>query len=848
MRWGPGPVFVYECVTNARRWQTYAARSFGVAVLLLGMVAIAWANDGVVQRISAREYARLGECYFYALIGLELSLVMLAAPAATAGAICMDRARGTLTHVLATDLSDAEIVLGKLAARLLPVLGLVACTWPVMAISSLLGGIDPVTLTMAFAVIVSVAILGCSFALALSIWARKPHEVVAVVYTFWIFMVLAYPVMWLLASIRLVVGPPRWLLFADPFYLAFAPYVASGSVEPADFLWFVMVALGASAALVLAAVLRMRPVSSRGIDRGGETKTLAALGRMTRWLPGPSLDVSPVFWREWHRARPSRWLSVLGLFLWGTTVAACVYGAYTILRYGATPSKATAPGMVVGLFGTILQVIFGLLILSTVAPMSLSEERLRGSVDVLVVTPLSTWLIVLGKWLGTFRLVPLLTIGPGVMMLALATSNNQELSVWFRLFRVDLMIATILVHGALITSVGLALATWIKRQSRAIAVSVCMFVLVGIAWPITAYMAGPWRYASGLAALSPITAAALLVDYGMIRGDVWGFHLWVAFWDVMVAYGAFGLYFLTVHSFDRCFGRMPEHVRRSSEAADLVVLSAGGISIACVAGAIVTWVNYLDPQSLSFEGLIGLVGATFAIMVVLSMLAAVATFAVPIEASDHAKAVTMTCWWRAARLALVLALGPGLISLALATARAVAEAKPLPTLPQNLSILGPLYVGYRLIDVALLVATIFAQGAAVSALSLVLYAWTKRRVRAIALSAGLFLVAAIAWPLLIWYSPPAIPIHGLSMLSFLSVSTSLAAELVTREPQYPGLFAWAIFRIAFLTLVTIGLLWRTIRTIDQRVSQTGGIDQLAHSGSAIIERAPRSRALVRKVP
>ena len=37
--------------------------------------------------------------------------------------------------MLVTDLSDPEIVLGKLAARLLPVLGLVACSWPVLAIS-----------------------------------------------------------------------------------------------------------------------------------------------------------------------------------------------------------------------------------------------------------------------------------------------------------------------------------------------------------------------------------------------------------------------------------------------------------------------------------------------------------------------------------------------------------------------------------------------------------------------------------------------------------------------------------------------------------------------------------------
>ena len=66
---------------------------------------------------------------------IELTLILLAAPAATAGAVCLDKARGTLDHMLATDLSNAEIVLGKLGVRLIPVLGLVACVLPVVAMS-----------------------------------------------------------------------------------------------------------------------------------------------------------------------------------------------------------------------------------------------------------------------------------------------------------------------------------------------------------------------------------------------------------------------------------------------------------------------------------------------------------------------------------------------------------------------------------------------------------------------------------------------------------------------------------------------------------------------------------------
>ncbi len=279
MRWGPGPVFVYECVTSARRWQNYAVRSFVVAALLAGMATIGLSDEAFTHGNAARQYAWLGESYFYALIGVTLSFVMLAAPAATAGAICLDRARGTLTHILATDLSDSEIVLGKLAARLVPILGLVACAWPVMAISTLLGGIDPVILTTAFAVIVAVAILGCSLAPALSVWATKPHEVVAVVYMFWTFTLLAYPMMWLLASIRLVVGPPRWLLLSNPYYLAFAPYIAPGSVELADFVWFVAVAIAASAVFVLAGVRRLAAgvvAGARPVQEGKEVCRFAA--------------------------------------------------------------------------------------------------------------------------------------------------------------------------------------------------------------------------------------------------------------------------------------------------------------------------------------------------------------------------------------------------------------------------------------------------------------------------------------------------------------------------------------------------------------------------------------------
>ena len=61
----------------------------------------------------------------------------------------------------------------------------------------------------------------------------------------------------------------------------------------------------------------------------------------------------------------------------------------------------------------------GLLLLSISAATALAEERVRGDLDILLTTPLSTASIVWGKWWGTFRTVPALAICPGAVAIRL---------------------------------------------------------------------------------------------------------------------------------------------------------------------------------------------------------------------------------------------------------------------------------------------------------------------------------------------------------------------------------------------------------------------------------------------
>jgi len=571
MRLGPGPVFVFECITSARRWQLYATRALFVMGLLGAMVVISTSQAANPSPTTARALAHLGESYFYALVGTQLALVLLAAPAFTAGSICLDRARGALAHVLVTDLTDTEIVLGKLGAALMPVVGLVVCALPVMSLGTMLGGIDPVALTMAFLVALAVAMLGCVLALAISVWATKTYEVLMAVYAFWTLALLLHPLWSVLAmSGTGLAGPPRWTLKFNPYWLSFSPYLAPNQVAWSDFALFLGGALALSVGLTFVSIVRLRPVTARlagGSSGAREVRSrLSLLARLGRLLPGPSLDGNPVLWREWHRNRPS-WLTWL---IWWTYFTGLSYGGASSV--GEIYVNGVSRTSSIGFFVILLGIGLGLLLLSVMASTSLSEERTRGTLDVLLATPLPTRSIVWGKWWGTFRVVPLLAFWPTAVMAAFAfgrpTGQPPGAPLWSysqvaneaRAFSVVLMAVIVLVHGAAITSLGLALATWLPRPGRAVGLSVAAYVMVSVGWLFL--MAVLFRSGPGgdpvraMLSLSPIFASLQLCEVTAFRpNDVDSTFVYTTLWLFVVAGAAVLFYALTFATFNRCLGR-----------------------------------------------------------------------------------------------------------------------------------------------------------------------------------------------------------------------------------------------------------------------------------------------------
>ena len=445
-----------------------------VSALLIALCTIWWTYPNSSRPASQVQNWFARPAYF-AIVGAQLALVLLAAPAATAGAVCVDRARGTLSHVLVTDLTDAEIVLGKLAARLTPVLMLIGCTLPVVLLCTLLGGIDPDALLGAYAVTFGVAVLGCSLALSLSIRARNTHKVLLTTYLIWSVWLLSRPLIrqcnWVFRGLYM---DPWWVALTDPFELAFAAYnrptPASNAGPIAAFLGGCLLL---SVVLVFSAVRRVRRAATteRGRKQRPFRTYLAGLIAFERaWaalaalMPAPSLDGNPVLWLDWRRNRPSVWTRRI----WGIYIA----GAFFCTGVAAVESLQ-APRMRMGLWVNGFQVAIGFLLLSVGAATSLAEERARGSLDVLMATPLSTKEIVWGKWLGTFRTVPKLVILPGLLIIVLALRTGHWIDV-------VILFCMVFAYGAFITSLGLALATWVPRVGRAVALCVTCRVLLTV--------------------------------------------------------------------------------------------------------------------------------------------------------------------------------------------------------------------------------------------------------------------------------------------------------------------------------------------------------------------------------
>jgi ABC-type transport system involved in multi-copper enzyme maturation permease subunit len=132
--------------------------------------------------------AQLGQAIFTVLLFLQVLLIVFLAPAATAGAISLEREKQTLDLLAATPVSTLAIVVGKLASALAFVVVLILASIPLTAIVFVFGGVAPEDILRGYVVLLVTALGFGSVGIFLSSLTRRTQS--ATILTYLVVLVL----------------------------------------------------------------------------------------------------------------------------------------------------------------------------------------------------------------------------------------------------------------------------------------------------------------------------------------------------------------------------------------------------------------------------------------------------------------------------------------------------------------------------------------------------------------------------------------------------------------------------------------------------------------------------------
>ncbi len=174
-----GPVFSREALTAPRRPRFFAVRTL-MAAVLLGLVLTAWQVVVGSQQVSGPgELARFGATVFSQIAPLVLTVCILFSALLTAAAVSQEKDRKTLLLLLLSELTNSELVLGKLLASLLTVLVVIASTTPVLLAIGWLGGVSLGQVARVLVVVVFSALAAGSLGSVLALWREKTFQALA---------------------------------------------------------------------------------------------------------------------------------------------------------------------------------------------------------------------------------------------------------------------------------------------------------------------------------------------------------------------------------------------------------------------------------------------------------------------------------------------------------------------------------------------------------------------------------------------------------------------------------------------------------------------------------------------
>ncbi|MFM7974557.1 MAG: ABC transporter permease subunit [Pirellula sp.] len=442
-----GPIFQRETAVLPRRPRHFAARVVFL-VMVFAIISTTWLLLAGIQPVqNAGDLARFGVLIFQLIAPFQLFVLMFLGALAGVTAVSHEKDRQTLTLLLMTSLSNAEVVLGKIGSGLLLAFNALLSVAPILFLPCLLGGVSLEQSLGAVSITASTIILTCSLGATVAFWREKTFQAIAVT--------LLSVGIWIVAgeAIRLGAVPgvsPEVATIVSPLRALWqvAQPIASAKEDLAQQAWSLgiwdhpikssMTLLIAAAFLMSLSILKLRVwnpnrerrrVSAEYSDQAAEnidsshegvTQELGAARTIKSWKsrdPRPMWS-NPILWREmrtWAYGKKVLIIRVAYLVL-----AACVaFGLFQVARssQGSFADRGYEEQLVAPAVSILAPLmVFSLILINALAVNSVTNERDGGALDLLLVTEITSVDFIFGKILGVLYVMKEMVLIPILLL------------------------------------------------------------------------------------------------------------------------------------------------------------------------------------------------------------------------------------------------------------------------------------------------------------------------------------------------------------------------------------------------------------------------------------------------
>src|SRR6267142_768897 len=189
------PILVRVVQAGGKRKRDLLIRCAYLGILLFLVIFKLLESAGSLASASLSDLSKQSSEIFYWMSYAQLALVALLAPIFTASAITQEKDSQTYDILLATPLTNGQIVLGSLLSRLFFVIALLISGIPVFSVTQIFGGVAVRNIAMSFAVAAATAFVTGALAMAIATFKVGTRRTI---FSFYMFVVIYLVGLWLL--------------------------------------------------------------------------------------------------------------------------------------------------------------------------------------------------------------------------------------------------------------------------------------------------------------------------------------------------------------------------------------------------------------------------------------------------------------------------------------------------------------------------------------------------------------------------------------------------------------------------------------------------------------------------